>query len=125
MVFDPRGVVDHRPVIIHNETIIQVPSHKYLGVSFDNLLTWNIHVDNLCSRLQQRLHFLRRLRLYGVDQRFMIIFYQAVFESLIRYNIIVWFGNLSVARRTKLLRMIHTAWKFYWSERTDIIADSL
>lgn len=52
MVFDPRG--DHRPVIIHNKTISQVFSYKYLGVFIDNSLTWNTHVDSLCSRLQQR-----------------------------------------------------------------------
>ncbi len=98
-------------MLIHNQTIIQVPSYKYLGVFFDNSLTWNVHVDNLCSRLQQRLHFLHRLRIHGVDQKFMLIFYQAVFESLIRYSITVWFGNLSVQLRTKLFRMIHTAWK--------------
>lgn len=75
MMFDPRRVGDHRPVMIHNQTIIQVPSYKYLDVFFDNSLTWNIHVDNPCSSL----------RIYGVDQKFKIIFYQAVFESLIWY----------------------------------------
>ncbi len=73
MVFDPRGVGDHRPVIIHNQTITQVPSYKYLGVFFDNSLTWNVHVDNLCGRLQQRWHFLHRLRIHGVDQKFVFI----------------------------------------------------
>jgi len=57
------------------------------------------------------VHCLRRLRIHGFDQKFMIIFYQAVLESLIRYSITVWFGNLSVQLRTKLLQMIHTAWK--------------
>ncbi len=36
MVFDPRGVGDHRPDIIHNQTIVQVPSYKYIGAFFDN-----------------------------------------------------------------------------------------
>lgn len=111
MVFDPRGVGDHRPLSIHNQNVAQVSSYKYLGVFFDDSLTWHIHVDNLCSKIQQRLHFLRRLRVYGVDQKFMVIFYQAVIESLIRYCITVWFGNLSVQSRSKLIRMIHTAWK--------------
>lgn len=98
MVFDPREVGDHRPVVIHDETIPQVPSYKYLGIFSDNLLIWNTHVDSRCNRLQQRLHFVRRLRLHGVDQKRMLVFYQAVLESLIRYGITAWFGNLSALR---------------------------
>ena len=41
----------------------------------------------------------------------MLIFYQAVLESLVRYGITAWFGNLPVQLKTKLLRLIHTAWK--------------
>ena len=111
MVFDPRGVGDHRPVIIHNQAIAQVQTYKYLGVFVDNALTWSTHVDSLCCRLQQRLHFLRRLRIHGVDQRCMVIFYKAVLESLIRYSITAWFGNLSVQLENKLLRLIHAAGK--------------
>ena len=44
MVFDPRRVGDHRSVIIHNETISQVSSYKYLGIFIDISLTWNTHV---------------------------------------------------------------------------------
>lgn len=66
MVFDPRGVGD--------QNIAQVSSYKYLGVFFDDSLAWQMHVDNLCSKIQQRLHFLRRLRVHGVDQKCMVIF---------------------------------------------------
>ena len=41
----------------------------------------------------------------------MIVFYQAVVESLIRYGITAWFGNLSVELRAKLIRIMHTACK--------------
>ena len=91
MVFDPKSIGDHRPVVIHDSTISQVSSYKYLGIWIDNSLTWNTHVDSLCSKLQQRLHFLRRLRVHGVDQKFMLVFYQVV---------LVWFGNLSVQLRS-------------------------
>lgn len=41
----------------------------------------------------------------------MIMFYKAVCESLIRYGITAWFGNLSVQLGSKVVRLIHTAWK--------------
>lgn len=65
MVFDPKLVGNHSPVFIHEEPIKQVCSYKYLGVYMDNLLTWGPHVDSICSRVQQRLHFLRRQSLRG------------------------------------------------------------
>lgn len=40
-----------------------------------------------------------------------LVFYQAVFESLTRYNITAWFGELSVQLKSKLVRVIQTAWK--------------
>ena len=64
MVFDPRQVILHEPVVIKDQTINQVTTYKYLGVHVDNLFSWKAHIDNLCSKLQQRLCFLRRLRLW-------------------------------------------------------------
>ena len=44
-----------------------------------------------CLRISQRLHFLRRLRVFGIMKDIMLTFYKAAIES-----IITWFGNLSV-----------------------------
>ena len=52
-------------VVIHDSPIEQVSSYKYLGVHLDDTFSWYVHVKSLCSRLQQRLYFLRRLRAYG------------------------------------------------------------
>lgn len=116
MIFDPRSVGDHSPVRIHGNFIVQVPSYKYLGVYIDNSLCWSLHVNNLCSRLQQRLYFLRRLRAFRVNQRIMYLFYQSIFESLIRYGITAWYGNLSVQLKSRLGRLVHTAFKIIGGE---------
>ncbi len=109
MVFDPKLVGNHSPVFIHEEPIKQVCSYKYLGVYMDNLLTWGPHVDSICSRVQQRLHFLRRLRVYGVQQKVMYLFYQAVIGSVLHYGYTVWFGNITVQSKAKLARLVKTA----------------
>ena len=116
MIIDPRSVGDHSPVMIHGNIIAQVPSYKYLGVYIDNSLCWSFHVNNLCSRLQQRLNFLRRLKAFGVNQRIMYLFYQSIFESLIRYGITAWYGNLSVQLKSRLGRLVHTAFKIIGGE---------
>ncbi len=69
MVLDPRSVSEHKPVIIKDTMIQQVTSYRYLGFYMDSVLCWKTHIDSLCTRLQQRLYFLRRLRLYGVGSK--------------------------------------------------------
>lgn len=57
MVFDPCSVGDHSPVPIHGKNIGQVSSYKNFGVHPDDKFSCEIHTDNLCSCLQQRLFF--------------------------------------------------------------------
>lgn len=42
MVFDPKSIGDHSPVVIHDQSIVQVSSYRYLGVHIDNKLTWSV-----------------------------------------------------------------------------------
>lgn len=81
MVLDPKAIGDHTPLCIHGETINQVSSYRYLGVHLNSCFSWQVHFDHLCARLQQRLYFLRRLRVFGVNQRVMFLFYQEVLEE--------------------------------------------
>ena len=111
IVFDPRSVGDHSPILIHGERVEQVTSYKYLGVYFDPQLSWGNQVDFLCSRINQRLHFLRRLRVHGVAKHIMLLFYRAAIESIIRYGITTWFGNLSVKLKSQLQNLIKRAGK--------------
>lgn len=66
MVFDPKSIGDQSPVVINDQNIAQVDSYRYLGVHIDSKLTWSVQVENVCTRVQQGLHFLRRLRVFGV-----------------------------------------------------------
>lgn len=123
MVFDPKRIGGIGLAVIHGVNIAQVSSYKYLGVHIDDQLSWSIHVDVLCSRLQQRLHFLRRLRLHGADKKFMLIFYKSVFVSIIRYGITAWFGNLTVQLKSKLVRLIEVALKIIGATGQPILQD--
>ena len=65
MLVDPRSVGDQSTVTIHGADIKQVTSFKYLGVHIDSDLSWRAHVADVCARTHQRLHFLRRLSVWG------------------------------------------------------------
>lgn len=111
IVVDPRSVGDHSEITIHGHNIKQVNSYKYLGVQIDCEMSWHTHVTSLCSKIHQRLHFLRRLRLFGVCRNIMLIFYRASIESIVRYGITSWFGNLSVKYKSEIFRLVKMAGK--------------
>lgn len=100
MILDPRSVSKHRPVIIKGTVIQQVPSYRYLRFYMDNASCWKTHIDRLCTRLQQRLYFLRRLKLYGVGSKIMLVFIEPCLKVL--FGITVWFGSLSIQLINKL-----------------------
>lgn len=108
-IFDPRTVRAHESAVIDDMEIEHVGSYKYIGIQIDNMLKWNIHVDCLCARLAQRLHFPRRLRLFGVSTAIVSMFYNAALEGLIRYGMAAWFGFLSVQLNSKIGKMVNTA----------------
>ena len=111
IMMDPRSIGDHTVITIHGHDIKQVTSYKYLGVQIDCEMSWHTHVTSLCARIHQRLHFLRRLRLFGVSTNIMLIFYRASIESIVRYGITSWFGNLTVKLKSEILRLVKMAGK--------------
>lgn len=42
------------------------------------------------------MYFLRELRAHGVEEKFMLLFYHAVTESILRRGTAAWYGNLTV-----------------------------
>lgn len=63
-------------------------------------------MDYVCTGTSQRLHFLRRLRVYGVDKTIMLLFYRSAIESIISYGLTIWFGDLTVKLRSQLQNVV-------------------
>ena len=57
-----------------------VTEHKYLGTDIDNRLNWNINTHKLCSKANQRIYFLRKLKLFNID---IMMSYQSVIQSVV------------------------------------------
>ena len=50
-------------------------------VLIDNILTWTVHVGQVCTHVQQRLYFLRRLQVLSESQKILLLFYHTVIEK--------------------------------------------
>ena len=113
VIFDPKSICMHLPVVTSDQTIEQVGSYKYLGIHIDSKLSWSVLVEAVCSRAQKCLNFLQRLRAFGVSTNILLLFYHATIESMIRYGITSFYGNLSVKSKSQLLHITGTFSKIH------------
>ena len=88
-----------------------VETFKFLGTHISNDLSWHHNIEQILSKAQQRLYFLRRLKSFGVSKEIMTHFYRSIIESILTFSITVWFGNTTQADRQKLNRVVKTASK--------------
>lgn len=49
MVFNPKSVGDHSPVLINRERVEHATTYKYLDIHFESQLQWAHQVENVCS----------------------------------------------------------------------------
>lgn len=80
-----------------------VDSNKYLGIHLNKNLDWTDYTQALYKKGQSRLHLLRRLRSFGVSQRFLRTFYDSVIASAIFYAAVGWSSSITVAERKRRL----------------------
>jgi hypothetical protein len=81
-------------------TIDRVPHFKYLGVTLDESLNWNKHVDNICASLVKYFGIFNQIK-SKLSTTFLRQLYYAFVYSKIKYAIEV-YGNCSLANLRKV-----------------------
>ena len=85
---------------IGSETITRTKSFKYIGVTLDEKLTWNDHINNICSSLQPFFGIFYNIRNY-INKPIARSLYFATIYLRIKYGIEV-FGCASLKSLNKL-----------------------
>lgn len=75
----------------------------------DNKLKWDVWSDCVSKKLQQRMHFLKKLLSFNVHSRILLMFYGAFIESIVSFC--VSYGNASEAQKRSLGKGVLTASK--------------
>ena len=74
---------------MNENSLVREYSYKYLGVTVDEDLSWSNHVDNLISKISQRLGLLRRVKhLLPVKVRKTL--YNSLVLPLFDYSDLIW-----------------------------------
>ncbi len=97
------------PLTIMNSTVTAVESFRFLGTTISQDLKWDIHIDSIARKAQQRLYFLRQLRKFNLPQELLKQFYSAIIESVLCTSITVWFSSATKSDLRRLRRVVRTA----------------
>ena len=65
--------------------IDMVTTHKHLGITLSNNLTWNSHIHEICSKALRRLNILSCLR-FKLSRRALEIMYLSFIRPILEYG---------------------------------------
>lgn len=89
------GLPDLPDIIINcDDTTFEIPSVKqikYLGITIDSFLKWDVHIKSLICKLRSLLAKFKYFKQI-LDIQHLKILYYALVESQMRYGIIAWGG---------------------------------
>ena len=74
---------------IDNVTLQPVESVKFLGLWLNQNLNWNIHVNNLITKIKRNMHLLRTPK-HLFNEKTLKLIYNAHIQSHIDYGLILW-----------------------------------
>ena len=100
---------------LNGEYVSQVSEHRLLGITIDEALSWQPHVEQLTKKLSKNLYLLSQLK-HVITQEARELFYNAHIKSHIDYASVIWDGcsqNVmkqinSLHRRAAKLILFHT-----------------
>ncbi|XP_064475827.1 uncharacterized protein LOC135389725 [Ornithodoros turicata] len=98
-----RGATPHIELMIGNQSIDQSPTLKYLGVWYDDRLTWGYHVDYISKRASVALGCLQRCASVRVGMRrnALLYVYKCYVRPILEYGCVI-FSHLPDYRLRKL-----------------------
>ena len=92
MVIAPkRGTIEKFSVLLHGNELSRCESAKYLGITIESNLRWNLHIASLCKKLSQSAGIIAKLR-HFVNFKTLKILYHSFVKSHLLYGILSW-GN--------------------------------
>lgn len=92
------------PVKINNEPLERVKTFKFLGVTLQENLQWNCHVNQTCTKLSKAIAMLHRVKTF-LPKKSLITLYNSFFLSHLNYCSLVWnFTTEANVRKIKTLQ---------------------
>ena len=79
------------PLSMNNVHIENVVSHKHLGVTLTQNLSWGVHIDDIASKAMQRLNIIQSFK-FKLARRDLERFYKSFILPVLEYGDVLWDG---------------------------------
>ena len=110
MLFNPCISKDFVPLLsLDGIEISMVEETRLLGLVLRSDLSWSSNTDNMVTRSNRKLWFIRRLKKLGASNEDIIDLYQKHVLSILEYAAPVWHSSLTGEDRLKLERIQKSA----------------
>ena len=86
---------------MENISLERNESHKVLGLTLQNNLKWDVHINEIVTKASKRLHILRFLKRSGVSPFHLLRVYFPLIRSL-EYCCMAWFSSLTINLSDKI-----------------------
>ena len=79
----------HPPLFMEGSQIVEVESHKHLGIFLSNDCTWHKHIDYIKDKAWKRVNAMRKLK-YEFDRKSLEIIYFSFIRPILEYGDNIW-----------------------------------
>ena len=93
MILDFLKNITRNNFFIKDQEVESVENIKYLGVNINNKLDKHTYAQSVISRINQRIHFVRKLNYFRIDKKLKSLLYRSTVISIISFCIGAWGGN--------------------------------
>ena len=84
-----RSIADHPSLVMNNQQIQEVESHKHLGLVFSKDGTWHDHINSITNKLWSRINVMHKLK-FVLDRKALQIIYYTFIRPILEYSDVVW-----------------------------------
>ena len=103
-VIDVNGnAINRNEIVIGTVVIPKVDEVKFLGVTFDQNLSWDAHIESLYKQLKCAIAMIKRIKPCIPKENFKTV-YSTLFESYMLYGISMW-GGIPQYKTAKIFRL--------------------
>ena len=92
MIFSRKCLNNSPPLLLNNEVIDRVNTHKHLGVYLKSNLDWSKQIHEICLRANAKLSVLRNIRF--LNRKTLDLLYKVIVRSIIDYGLPMYANNL-------------------------------
>ena len=83
--------INYPPLYMYGKQLTRVTSHKHLGVTLNDTMTWNNHIETVCKKANKKVGLLKRLS-RTLPRQVKEVVYSSLIRPVLEYAAVVYDG---------------------------------